>query len=100
MELKIIHFYPDLMNLYGSYANVSAVQRLLERLGHSVTVETVAPGQDAAQEGDHPDHRRGYYLRGDAKRQHQCGRGTHQILAGRTDVEQAGLEGHRHRQRL
>lgn len=51
MELKIIHLYPDLMNLYGSYANVSAVQRLLERLGHSVTVETVAPGQDAAFSG-------------------------------------------------
>lgn len=48
MELKIIHFYPDLMNLYGSYANVSAVKRLLERLGHSVTVETVAPGQAAS----------------------------------------------------
>lgn len=44
MELKFIHFYPDLMNLYGSYANVSALKRLLERLGHSVTVETVAPG--------------------------------------------------------
>ena len=48
MELKIIHFYPDLMNLYGSYANVSAVKRLLERLGHSVTVETVNPGDNAS----------------------------------------------------
>ena len=48
MDVKIIHLYPDLMNLYGSYANVSAVKRLLERLGHSVTVETVAPGQDAS----------------------------------------------------
>lgn len=48
MELKIIHFYPDLMNLYGSYANVSVVKRLLERLGHSVTVETVNPGDNAS----------------------------------------------------
>jgi CobQ-like glutamine amidotransferase family enzyme len=31
MDVDDIHFYPDLMNLYGSYANVSAVQRLLER---------------------------------------------------------------------
>ena len=47
MELTFLHFYPDLMNLYGSYANVTVLQRLLERLGHSVNVETVAPG-DAA----------------------------------------------------
>lgn len=51
MDVKIIHFYPDLMTLYGSYANVSAVRRLLERLGHTVSVETVAPGQDAALSG-------------------------------------------------
>ena len=27
MELKIIHFYPDLMSLYGSYANVAVLRR-------------------------------------------------------------------------
>ena len=27
MELKILHFYPDLMSLYGSYANVSILKR-------------------------------------------------------------------------
>jgi len=47
MELKFIHFYPDLMNLYGSYANVSALKRLLEGLGHAVTVEAVAPVGEA-----------------------------------------------------
>ena len=47
MELTFLHFYPDLMNLYGSYANVTVLQRLLERLGHTVNVETIAPG-DAA----------------------------------------------------
>lgn len=51
MEVKIIHLYPDLMNLYGSYANVSAVKRILERLGHTVTVETVNPGSNAALSG-------------------------------------------------
>lgn len=51
MEVKIIHLYPDLMNLYGSYANVSAVKRILERLGHTVTVETVNPGDSAALTG-------------------------------------------------
>lgn len=36
MELKIIHFYPDLMSLYGSYANVSVLRRYLEALGLSL----------------------------------------------------------------
>lgn len=47
MELKIIHFYPDLMSLYGSYANVSVLKRRLEAMGNAVTVETVAPGREA-----------------------------------------------------
>ena len=47
MELRIIHFYPDLMSLYGSYANVSVLKRALERMGHTVTVESVEPGQSA-----------------------------------------------------
>lgn len=47
MELKIIHFYPDLMSLYGSYANVAVLKRRLEALGNSVTVESVVPGQTA-----------------------------------------------------
>ena len=46
MNIRIIHFYPDLMNLYGSYANISVLQRVLERAGAEVTVERVAPGQD------------------------------------------------------
>ena len=41
MELKIIHFYPDLMSLYGSYANVSVLRRYLEALGCAVTVQEV-----------------------------------------------------------
>lgn len=44
MELKIIHFYPDLMSLYGSYANVAVLKRQLEAMGNTVTVETVQPG--------------------------------------------------------
>jgi len=47
MELRIIHFYPDLMSLYGSYANVSVLKRALERMDHTVTVESVEPGQSA-----------------------------------------------------
>ena len=33
MEFRFVHFYPDLMSLYGSYANLSVLQRLLEQLG-------------------------------------------------------------------
>ena len=47
MELKIVHFYPDLMSLYGSYANVSVMKRYLEALGNAVSVETIVPGQEA-----------------------------------------------------
>lgn len=47
MELRFLHFYPDLMNLYGSYANVSVLKRYLEQLGHTVTVEAVVPGGPA-----------------------------------------------------
>ena len=47
MELKLVHFYPDLMSLYGSYANVSVLRRYLSALGHTVTVQAVAPGEGA-----------------------------------------------------
>jgi len=46
MELRFIHFYPQLMSLYGSYANVAVLRRHLEDLGNTVTVETVQPGED------------------------------------------------------
>ena len=47
MEIKIIHFYPDLMSLYGSYANVSVLKRRLEQMGNTVTVKPILPGQEA-----------------------------------------------------
>ena len=47
MDWKIIHLYPDLMSLYGSYANVTVLRRHLEDLGGTVTVESVQPGEDA-----------------------------------------------------
>ena len=27
MDVHMLHFYPDLMNLYGSYANISVLDR-------------------------------------------------------------------------
>ena len=41
MELNIIHLYPDVMNLYGEYANVAVLRRHLEALGATVTVRPV-----------------------------------------------------------
>lgn len=47
MDVRIIHFYPDLMDLYGSRANLLALRRYLEHLDCTVTVETVLPGGGA-----------------------------------------------------
>ena len=47
MDIKILHFYPDLMSLYGSYANVAVLKRYLEGMGNAVAVEQVLPGQAA-----------------------------------------------------
>lgn len=44
MELNILHLYPDCMSLYGEYANVVILRRLLETLG--VTVRVTAVGLD------------------------------------------------------
>ena len=41
MELNIVHLYPDVMNLYGEYANVAVLRRHLEALGAAVTVRPV-----------------------------------------------------------
>lgn len=43
MELAILHLYPDLMGLYGEYANLAVLRRHLEALGVSVTVRAAAP---------------------------------------------------------
>ena len=42
MKLNIVHLYPELMSLYGEYANVAVLRRHLEDLGVSVTVKTVS----------------------------------------------------------
>ena len=47
MELRLIHFYPDLMSLYGNYANLSVLKRTLEAMGNTVTIQRIVPGQSA-----------------------------------------------------
>ena len=40
MRIQLLHLYPDLMNLYGEYANAAALRRSLERQGAEVVVRT------------------------------------------------------------
>ena len=47
MDFRFIHFYPDLMSLYGSYGTAAVLKRYLERLGNTVAVETVGFGAPA-----------------------------------------------------
>ena len=42
MELNMVHLYPDLMSLYGEYANLAVLRRHLEALGAAVTVKAAA----------------------------------------------------------
>ena len=53
MEVKILHIYPDLMSLYGSYANLSVLRRYLEALGCTVTVDALRPGETPASLTDY-----------------------------------------------
>ena len=46
MSIQLLHLYPDLMNLYGEYANVAALGGSLERLGAEVVVRTGTLYQD------------------------------------------------------
>lgn len=47
MEVNLIHFYPDLMSLYGSYANLSVLARTLEKMGNTVITTYVEMGDEA-----------------------------------------------------
>lgn len=40
MELTVLHLYPDVMSLYGEYANLAVLRRHLGAAGTDVTVET------------------------------------------------------------
>lgn len=46
--MKLLHFYHDIMNLYGDYANVAAMKRILEKNGETVTLDRRTLGEEAA----------------------------------------------------
>lgn len=51
MEIKILHIFPDRMNLYGEYANISVLERYLKELGHTVTVDTLSLYEEKSVSG-------------------------------------------------
>lgn len=44
--MKILHIFPDIMNLYGEYANLSILKRFLNECGHEVSIETLSLYED------------------------------------------------------
>lgn len=42
MEVKILHIYEDVMNLYGEYANICVLEKYLKDLGHEVKVDKLS----------------------------------------------------------
>ena len=45
--MKILHLYYDIMNLYGDYANITALRKIAEHSGEEVAVDKLSIGDDA-----------------------------------------------------
>ena len=45
MELNILHLYPEMMSLYGEYANLKVLRRHLEKLGVTANRQGVPRGE-------------------------------------------------------
>ena len=45
MELNILHLYPEMMSLYGEYANLKVLRRHLEKLGVTANLQGVPCGE-------------------------------------------------------
>ena len=43
--MKLVHLFPDLMNLYGDYGNLAVLKSALEEAGQAVDIVRLAPGQ-------------------------------------------------------
>ena len=49
--MRILHLFPDMMNLYGDYANLLILERSLEKLGHTTEIHTLSMGEQKDIEG-------------------------------------------------
>lgn len=47
MELKIIHLYPDVMNLYGDVGNIICIKKRLEWRGMDCSIKKIGLGEKA-----------------------------------------------------
>lgn len=47
MSVKLYHIFPDLMNLYGEYGNLTALKGALEAAGQEAEVVKLRPGEKA-----------------------------------------------------
>ena len=50
--MKILHLYPDFMNLYGEYGNMRVLQRHLQDQGVTVTLEEKTVTDDSLDFSD------------------------------------------------
>ena len=50
MKLKILHLYPDLLNLYGDRGNLTAMRRRLEWRGIECEITELPAGKALPQE--------------------------------------------------
>lgn len=46
-DMRLLHLYHDIMNLYGDYANVSALCRMLEKSGETAELDRLSLYDDA-----------------------------------------------------
>ena len=44
--MRLLHLYHDIMNLYGDYANILALQRILEKSGEEATIDRLSLGDE------------------------------------------------------
>lgn len=49
--IRIVHAYPDLLNIYGDYANPLLLQKRLACVGHNVVIDTFSTAQDISLTG-------------------------------------------------
>ena len=52
MKIKLLHIYPELLNLYGEYANLSILSKYLTEEGADVELVTVSLGEHIPEGAD------------------------------------------------
>ena len=46
MSIRILHLYPEAMNLYGEYGNVAIIEKYMKEEGAEVTVDRISCGEE------------------------------------------------------